>query len=46
MANIWALTGFGRVGIDMTTGRVRALALYWVFVDLVWVVIFVLFYLS
>jgi heme/copper-type cytochrome/quinol oxidase subunit 3 len=45
-ANLWALGGLGRVGMDMTAGRVRALSLYWVFVDLVWLVIFVLFYLS
>jgi cytochrome c oxidase subunit III len=45
-ANVWALTGLGRVGMDMTTGRVRALALYWAFVDVVWVIIFILFYLS
>jgi heme/copper-type cytochrome/quinol oxidase subunit 3 len=32
--------------MEMTTGRVGALSLYWVFVDLVWLVIFVLFYLS
>ena len=46
VANVWALTGLGRVGMDMTTGRVRARALYWAFVDVVWVIIFVLFYLS
>ena len=45
-ANLWALTGAGRVGLDMTTGRVRALSLYWAFVDVVWMIIFVLFYLS
>jgi heme/copper-type cytochrome/quinol oxidase subunit 3 len=45
-ANLWALAGVRRVGMEMTTGRVGALSLYWVFVDLVWLVIFVLFYLS
>ena len=30
----------------MTAGRVHALALYWAFVDVVWLVILVLFYLS
>jgi cytochrome c oxidase subunit III len=45
-ANLWALTGFRRVGREMTAGRLRALSLYWAFVDLVWVIIFVLFYLS
>ena len=46
VANVWALTGVRRVGMDMTTGRIRALALYWAFVDAVWVIIFILFYLS
>ena len=46
VANVWALTGAARVGEAMTAGRVRALALYWAFVDLVWIVIFVLFYLT
>jgi heme/copper-type cytochrome/quinol oxidase subunit 3 len=32
--------------MDMTTGRLRALSLYWAFVDVVWMIIFVLFYLS
>jgi cytochrome c oxidase subunit III len=43
-ANAWALTG--RVGDAMTIGRVRALSLYWAFVDVVWLVILVLLYLS
>jgi cytochrome c oxidase subunit III len=46
VANLWALTGVGRVNKEMTAGRVRALALYWAFVDLVWIIIFVLFYLT
>jgi cytochrome c oxidase subunit III len=45
-ANLWAMNGVRRVGADMAAGRVRALSLYWVFVDLVWLIIFVLFYLS
>jgi cytochrome c oxidase subunit 3 len=45
-ASLWAVSGMRRVGMDMTIGRVRALSLYWVFVDLVWLIIFVLFYLS
>jgi heme/copper-type cytochrome/quinol oxidase subunit 3 len=45
-ANVWTLAGYARVGKDMTAGRVRALALYWAFVDLVWIIIFVLFYLT
>jgi heme/copper-type cytochrome/quinol oxidase subunit 3 len=30
----------------MTSGRAHALALYWLFVDVVWLVILSLFYLS
>ena len=45
-ANFWALTGVRRVGMAMTAGRLRALSLYWAFVDIVWMIIFVLFYLS
>ena len=46
VANLWAMSGVRRVGMDMTAGRVQAVSLYWVFVDLVWLVIFVLFYLT
>jgi cytochrome c oxidase subunit 3 len=46
VANLWALSGVRRVGMEMTAGRIRALSLYWVFVDLVWMIIFLLFYLS
>jgi len=46
LANIWALVGIGRVSDDMTAGRMHALALYWAFVDVVWLVIFVVMYLS
>ncbi|HYN10267.1 MAG TPA: cytochrome c oxidase subunit 3 [Vicinamibacterales bacterium] len=46
VANLWAATGAARVGLEMTAGRVCALSLYWVFVDVVWLIIFVLFYLS
>jgi heme/copper-type cytochrome/quinol oxidase subunit 3 len=46
IANGWALLGRQRVGDAMTMGRVRALALYWAFVDVVWLVILVLFYLT
>jgi len=46
IANVWALLGIGRVPDAMTTGRLRALALYWGFVDVVWLVIFALMYLS
>ena len=46
VANGWVLAGAARVGHAMTAGRLRALALYWTFVDLVWLAIFVLMYLS
>lgn len=45
-ANAWVLMGAGRVAAPMTAGRLQALSLYWAFVDLVWVVIFVLVYLT
>ncbi len=44
-ANVWAITGATRVGEAMMAGRTRALALYWVFVDIVWLTIFGLMYL-
>jgi heme/copper-type cytochrome/quinol oxidase subunit 3 len=46
LANVWVLAGARRVAAAMTAGRVRALSLYWAFVDLVWLAIFVLLYLS
>jgi heme/copper-type cytochrome/quinol oxidase subunit 3 len=46
VANAWALAGVRRVGEPMTMGRIRSLALYWAFVDVVWCVIFLLFYLT
>jgi len=45
IANVWAMTGVRRAGDAMTVGRIRALSLYWAFVDVVWLVIFVLMYL-
>lgn len=45
LANVWAAAR--RRGPDgQLRGRVRALWLYWTFVDVIWIVIFVLFYLS
>lgn len=46
IANGWVGAGTVRAGDAMTRGRVRALALYWAFVDVVWLLIFVLMYLS
>jgi cytochrome c oxidase subunit III len=45
-ANAWALFGARRVGDAMTAGRVHSIGLYWAFVDIVWLVIFLLFYLT
>ncbi|HET9369552.1 MAG TPA: cytochrome c oxidase subunit 3 [Vicinamibacterales bacterium] len=46
IANLWAAAGAVRVGAPMTAGRVRAITLYWAFVDLVWLVILVSMYLT
>jgi len=45
-ANLWAIAGATRVSAALTAGRTRALSLYWAFVDIVWLVIFGLLYLS
>ena len=45
-ANVWAMAGAVRMGQPGTRERVRALSLYWVFVDGVWLVIFGLMYLT
>ena len=44
-ANLWAMAGAARVGDAMMAGRCRALSLYWVLVDIVWLIIFGLMYL-
>jgi heme/copper-type cytochrome/quinol oxidase subunit 3 len=44
VANAWALAG--RAGDAMTANRIRLLALYWAFVDAIWIIIFVLVYVS
>jgi heme/copper-type cytochrome/quinol oxidase subunit 3 len=46
IANLWALAGANSVGDAMTANRLRALTMYWTFIDLVWLVIFVVMYLS
>jgi len=43
-ANVWVMAW--RASDAMGAGRVRALALYWAFVDVVWLLIFVLLYLT
>ena len=44
IANLWTYTGASRVGEAMTRGRIEALALYWAFVDVVWLLILVFVY--
>jgi cytochrome c oxidase subunit III len=45
-ANLWTIAGARQVPAALTAGRAHALTLYWAFVDVVWLVIFVLLYLS
>ena len=44
IANAWAMAG--RAGEAMMSNRIRLLSLYWAFVDVVWLVIFVMVYLT
>ena len=46
VANVWAFAGPRRISPELLAGRARAIALYWVFVDIVWFIIFGLMYLS
>jgi cytochrome c oxidase subunit III len=46
VANAWVMAGASRVGSGMMASRTGALSIYWVFVDFVWLAIFVLMYLS
>ena len=46
LANIWVMVGARSVGEAMTAGRLKVLGRYWVFVDLVWLIIFAGLYLS
>ena len=56
VANLWALAGLrdkpttakatARVPLALSLGRIRALSLYWMFVDAVWLVILGVLYLS
>lgn len=46
VANGWAIAGATRIGVAQMAGRTRALSLYWVFVDIIWLIIFGLMYLS
>jgi len=46
IANAWASAGALRISPEQLAGRARAIAIYWVFVDIVWLIIFGLMYLS
>jgi heme/copper-type cytochrome/quinol oxidase subunit 3 len=46
LANAWVIAGTRRVPPALTMGRIHALARYWLFVDAIWVVLLVLFYLT
>jgi cytochrome c oxidase subunit III len=45
VANAWVIARMRRVQPALTTGRIRTLSLYWLFVDAIWLVLLVLFYL-
>jgi heme/copper-type cytochrome/quinol oxidase subunit 3 len=44
-ANLWVLAGWTSAA-PLTPGRVRSIAIYWAFVDVVWMIMFALLYLS
>ena len=46
VANAWVIAGTRRVRPAVTAGRTRAVSLYWVFVDAIWLILLVLFYLT
>ena len=46
IANVWVMLGVGRIDDEMTRGRVRAVSLYWMFVDVIWWIIFGLIYVA
>lgn len=46
VANIWVVAGAKRLDARLTAGRLRALALYWTFVDSVWLIILALVYFA
>jgi len=45
VANLWAMAGAAGMTEAMMAGRTRSLAIYWIFVDIVWLIIFGLMYL-
>ena len=46
LANVWVMASARSVGETMTAGRLKVLGRYWVFVDLMWLIIFAGLYLS
>jgi len=44
VANLWTARGVWTLDEAVTLGRIKALTLYWTFVDLVWIAILVAFY--
>jgi cytochrome c oxidase subunit 3 len=46
LGNLWAYAGASAAGEPITRGRLNALALYWAFVDVVWIIILVLMYVA
>ena len=45
-ANVWAGASAQRIVPEQLRGRVQSITLYWLFVDIVWLIIFGLMYLS
>lgn len=45
-ANLWAAASAVRIDPEQLAGRTRGLAIYWMFVDVVWLAILLLFYLT
>ena len=45
VANVWAIMSARRIDAALFAGRVRALAIYWLFVEIIWFIIFVVMYL-
>jgi len=46
IANLWIVAGIRRAGTAVSAQRIQAMSLYWAFVDAVWLLIFVLMYLT
>jgi len=46
LVNAWIIAGVRRVNPALTAGRIHSVFLYWLFVDVIWLVILVLFYLT